>query len=133
MADTMIETRYRRTKSAVRHGFLAALVVASAACAGSDAQPNAHPGDLPAVHVGVRAYVDPDTGELGAPVADDEPTSALGAGAADQALEVVPGRTSAGGVMVDLRGHFSYGLRATVSNDGRVAAHCDARADTAAD
>jgi len=76
----------------------------------------------------VRAWVDPETGQLSAPPASEEPTSLLRGGAAEAAgLVVVPGKTAAGGVMVDLRGHFTYGLRASVSSEGRVSARCDSR------
>jgi hypothetical protein len=75
----------------------------------------------------VRAYVDPETGELGVPPLVEEAETATGGAAADEPLVVVPGRTAAGGVMVDLRGRFVYRLRASVAEDGRVTAQCDGR------
>jgi hypothetical protein len=80
----------------------------------------------------VRAYVDPETGELGVPLSVQEPLTAAGSGAAAEPLVVVPGRTTAGGVMVDLRGQFPYDLRASVSNTGHITARCDSRDGTAA-
>ena len=75
----------------------------------------------------VRAWVDPDTGRLAAPsAAEDEPfVRRDGAAAASQPLVLVPGKTAAGGKMVDLRGRFTYSRRATVSPDGGMTMACD--------
>jgi hypothetical protein len=73
---------------------------------------------------GLWAHADPDTGEIGAPIVEDAIPNNAGGAAAQPPLEVVPGRTVAGGVMVDLRGQFSYGLRASVSQDGRLVGDC---------
>jgi hypothetical protein len=101
-----------------------ALLLAWVACACAEAPPA--PARAAKPHA-ARAYVDPETGELGAPPSQREPGVAAGGGAGDEALEIVPGRTRAGGVMVDLRGRFSYGLRAAVSDDGKLTAACGAR------
>jgi len=77
----------------------------------------------------LRAWVDPETGQLSAPPASQAWSSVVrgGAAAGTTDLVIAPGRTTAGGVMVDLRGHFTYGLRASVSSEGRVTARCESR------
>jgi hypothetical protein len=92
------------------------------ACCWSDAPPLPRSAAMRAARL--WAHVDPQTGEFGAPSTDEALSDAEGSGGALPPLEVVRGRTAAGGVMVDLRGHFTYGLRASVTTDGRLAAHC---------
>jgi hypothetical protein len=71
----------------------------------------------------MRAYADPETGELVAPDGADIP-NATGSGAGETAaLEIVPAPTVGGGVMVDLRGHFRHETRAHVVDD-KLAADC---------
>jgi hypothetical protein len=76
----------------------------------------------------LRAWVDPETGLLGAPAEEQLTHDGGGAAVVDSDdLVLVPGKTSAGGMMVDLRGRFAYSRRASVSPDGRVATRCDLR------
>jgi len=71
----------------------------------------------------LRAYADPETGELVAPDGA-EVSTVTGSGAAETAeLEVVPAPTAAGGVMVDLRGRFRHETRAHLVDD-KLAADC---------
>ena len=74
---------------------------------------------------GVRAYADPETGELVVPDGAEVSTVTLtGSGAAETApLEIVPAPTTAGGVMVDLRGHFRHQARAHLVDD-KLSADC---------
>ena len=77
---------------------------------------------------GVRAYIDPETGELGAPppdqavqpvqpVLDPPPASGVEAPELPELVEE-PGPVS--GVMVDPKGKFDRPLTAEVGPDGRV-------------
>lgn len=79
----------------------------------------------------VWAHVDPGTGELGpAPeIGGAEQPGPPGSGDRPD-IEILPGRSPAGGVMVDLRGRFALGMRASLQ-DGRVTARCEPRKDEA--
>lgn len=72
-----------------------------------------------------RAYVDPETGQLGIPPPASQQGGAAASRSSSDSPPVVPNTSPAGGVMVDLRGTFSYGLRASTSEEGRVATRCD--------
>ena len=99
-----------------------------AACDKSEvAAPSRAPDNRRPPIAGVRAWVDPESGHLAAPpAAEDVPFATRGSAAADsQPLVLVPGRTGAGGKMVDLRGRFAYSRRATMSPDGRMTMACD--------
>ena len=112
---------HKRVSALLRRCAFAGIVLFSASCC-SDATPAPPTSTVSAA--GLWAHAGPDTGELVAPTSEDTIRSEAGGAAALPPLEIVPGRTVAGGVMVDLRGHFSYGLRASVSNDGRLAGEC---------
>lgn len=79
------------------------------------------------VPAALRAYADPETGELVPPPAA---TGGGGAGAEPPgaseiaALAVVPAPGSAGGVMIDLRGQFMHATRAQVAPGGLVTEEC---------
>jgi hypothetical protein len=71
----------------------------------------------------LRAYADPETGELvPAPVDTGAGTAAASDEPAD--LEIVPAPSVAGGVMVDLRGHFRHATRARAATDGSLSHQC---------
>lgn len=81
----------------------------------------------------LRAYADPDSGELvpppaviggGAAAAEDPPIDST-------ELELVPLPGGAGGLMVDLRGRFLHGVRAQASAEGVVSHRCDPKPDAA--
>jgi hypothetical protein len=74
---------------------------------------------------GLRAWVDPQTGALGAPPESEIPLDPSGTAASFDALEMEPGRTRAGGKMVDLRGRFVYSRRASVLPDGSLVSGCE--------
>jgi hypothetical protein len=80
---------------------------------------------LPVAAGAQRAWLDPETGQLGVPPPEEaEAGPADGAGAAAAPLVIEPGRTEAGGVMVNLRGRPLYELKATLQPDGRVETDC---------
>jgi hypothetical protein len=73
---------------------------------------------------GQQAYLDPETGEFGAPPAD-----ALGPVEGGRAATTLPpvvelAPTDAGGVMIDLRGRYLYARKATLTPDGQVVTEC---------
>lgn len=72
-----------------------------------------------------RAWIDPETGKLGVPPAEEaaQPAGEAG-GAAEAPLVVEPGKTKAGGVMVDLSGRPLYELKATLLPSGKVVEDC---------
>lgn len=79
-------------------------------------------GPLTAWSQSQRAYVDPQTGQLATPPEDVQfPGTAR---AVEEPLVVEPGKTDAGGVMVDLRGRLTYSLQATLNPDGTVTTDC---------
>lgn len=98
---------------------IAASLVAFAICAPVGAQ---------TVGGGQRAWVDPETGRLGAP-----PPGALApeieGGAAEAPMVVQPGRTSAGGIMIDLSGRPLYALEVTLTPEGTVVTDCVQQGD----
>ena len=73
-----------------------------------------------------RAWIDPETGKLGSPppgmVVPDEDAGDGGAAAAP--LVVEPGRTSAGGIMIDLTGRPLYSFEAKLTPEGKVVTDC---------
>jgi len=78
----------------------------------------------------MRVYRDPATGAFVpspvAPPGAESPaadTTSQPLGGTHHFVEV-PGRTSAGGVIVDLQGAFQSEVTATVGADGRVVTHC---------
>lgn len=72
-----------------------------------------------------RIYRDPETGEIGAPPAGvTVPVEDEDGGAAQEPLVVEPGKTSAGGVMVNLHGRRRYALEARLESDGSVVTEC---------
>ncbi len=78
----------------------------------------------PQVSPGMRAYVDPETGELTVPPDDVRAAEAAAAAAAfstsHEGLVEVPSPVPGGGVMLDLKGRFRSPLTATLSADGKV-------------
>jgi len=70
-----------------------------------------------------RAYVDPETGKLAAPPPEEENAGAAEAAQPEEPV-VEPGKTEAGGIMVDLRGRMTYTLQATLGDDGKVETNC---------
>jgi hypothetical protein len=75
--------------------------------------------------VSLRAYADPDTGELVPAPAIDAGGGAAAATATDPTdLELVPIPGAAAGMMIDLRGHFFYATRARVAAAGVVSQQC---------
>lgn len=70
-----------------------------------------------------RAYIDPQTGKLAAPP-EDAGAAAGGRAAVEEPLVVEPGKTDAGGVMIDVRGRMMHSLRATLGPDGKVTTDC---------
>ncbi len=73
-----------------------------------------------------RAWIDPETGKLGSPppgmVVPDEDAGDSGAAAAP--LLVEPGRTAAGGIMIDLSGRPLYSFEAKLTPEGKVVTDC---------
>ncbi len=91
-------------------------------------------GAQPPPQAGMRAYIDPQTGEF----AEPPPGAPSGAGTTSEAfsrsserLVEVPGTTPAGGVKVDLRGRFLSTFAATVDAAGKPAAACRSTGVTA--
>ena len=81
---------------------------------------------------GMRAYIDPHTGEF----AEPPPGASSGAGGAafsksSEQLREVPGTTPAGGVKVDVRGRFLSTFTATVDAAGKPAVGCRSTGVTA--
>lgn len=72
---------------------------------------------------GQRAWIDPATGELGAPPPEALEAEPAGGGAAAPWV-VEPGWTSAGGVMIDLRGRPLYSFEARLTPEGEVVTDC---------
>jgi len=72
---------------------------------------------------GQRAWIDPATGELGAPPPEALAAEPAGGGAAAPWV-VEPGWTSAGGVMIDLRGRPLYSFEARLTPEGEVVTDC---------
>ena len=70
-----------------------------------------------------RAYVDPQTGKLAAPP-EEAPAPDTGRVAAPEPFVVEPGKTDAGGVMVDVRGRLTHSMQATLGPDGKVTTDC---------
>jgi hypothetical protein len=106
---------------AVSVSFFLSFFVAFAGCHEGQAEPSSLTNQAP----GLRAWIDPETGRLGVPQEPNLPEHASGSAAAGiDGLQLVPGKTGAGGMMVDLRGHFAYGRRASVSPGG-IVADCD--------
>lgn len=106
--------------------FVLVLAVATAGTVAADDVVETSIDSSPVVRGGapaMRAYADPETGELVAPDGAEIPT-ASGSGAGETAaLEIVPAPTADGGVMVDLRGRFNHQMRAHVVDD-KLAADC---------
>ena len=73
---------------------------------------------------GLRAYVDPQTGRLSAPPPGSFTSEGSAAAAPEEPFVVEPGRTEAGGVMVDLGNRLTYTLQATLGPDGKVTTEC---------
>jgi hypothetical protein len=71
-----------------------------------------------------QAYFDPQTGKLGAPPEGAWTPSGEGGAVATEPLVVVPGKTSAGGVMIQLRGRRHAALEAKLTPGGDVATDC---------
>ncbi|MDL1948881.1 hypothetical protein FBQ97_03595 [Acidobacteria bacterium ACD] len=77
-----------------------------------------------------RAWVDPVTGELRAPVRGEEAALAPGRGDGHDGLVEVPGTSPAGGFAIHLGGRFQAALVAQVGPRGDVTTRCE-RADPA--
>lgn len=75
-----------------------------------------------------RAFVDPVTGELRAPVRGEEALLAPALGDGHEGLVEVPGNSPSGGFAIDLRGRFQAAVVADVDPDGGLTARC-ARAE----
>ena len=71
---------------------------------------------------GMRAYIDPETGELGVPPADQPIQPVLNPPPASrvESPELVEEPGPVSGVMVDLKGKFNRPLTAEVGPDGQV-------------
>ncbi len=77
---------------------------------------------------GMRAYIDPETGEFGVPPwweAEARGTEALvapgaSASTSSEGLVETPSPVPGGGVMVDLQGRFRSPLTATLDDDGKT-------------
>lgn len=81
--------------------------------------------DAPQESPGMRAYIDPVTGEFGVPPPGEAPSpEALAPGAAystsDEGLVETPSPVPGGGVMIDLQGRFRGPLTATLDADGKM-------------
>jgi hypothetical protein len=90
------------------------------------------PGDGPADggatqsrQAGIRAYIDPQTGELGVPPpGTTTPPSVRAAGRRLTNIAEVPGTGSAGGVMINTRGRMAANVVATTDPSGKAAVQC---------
>src|SRR5262245_53868256 len=91
----------------------AGFLVAARVAAGDDAPPRA----------GMRAYVDPDTGQLSTPPAGTPPPAPRLQGPAPALVET-PGTSPAGGASVRVGDAFRTTVRATVGPDGHVTTRC---------
>lgn len=80
----------------------------------------------PSSSPGMRAYKDPVTGRLGAPPPGSPAPLAPSSRARASSLrpETRPGRTSAGGTVLDSRYRYWSSTVATKQSDGRLAADC---------
>lgn len=75
---------------------------------------------------GIRAYIDPQTGELGVPPPGTAlPPSVEAAGRRTANLVEVPSMGSAGGVMVNTNGRVAADVTATIDLSGKTAVRCD--------
>jgi hypothetical protein len=107
--------------------YCAALVGVVAACstAAAGGAPD-HAQTQPANTAGVRAYIDPETGEPGVPppgvvVAPSVQTS----GRRAVPLVEVPSTGPAGGVMVNAKGRLRADVLATTDASGKTTARCE--------
>jgi hypothetical protein len=72
-----------------------------------------------------RAYFDPETRKLSVPPSAPHQGRAAASHVPSHSPPIVTNASPAGGVMIDLRGAFSYGLRASASEQGGVGTRCD--------
>lgn len=75
---------------------------------------------------GIRAYIDPQTGELGVPPPGTAlPPSVEAAGRRTANLPEVPSMGPAGGVMVNTTGRVAADVMATTDASGKTTVRCD--------
>jgi hypothetical protein len=90
------------------------------------------PGDGPADgsarqsrQAGIRAYIDPQTGELGVPPpGTTTPPSVRAAGRRLTNIVEVPSTGSAGGVMINTKGRMAANVVATTDPNGKATVQC---------
>ncbi|HXJ35815.1 MAG TPA: hypothetical protein VMS22_17425 [Candidatus Eisenbacteria bacterium] len=104
----------------MRRGNLRALVVVSALVV-AIASGRARAGDADAP--GMRAYVDPRTGQLMDHPPPGEPAPAATPAQSRSGVGLVETRAAGGGMEVDLQGRFQSPLVATVGSDGTLHMH----------
>ena len=119
---------YRRTP------LLPFLVLSLSLSLGCEAGPDpteSGPGHTTPGTAGMRAYIDPETGELGAPppdqavqpvqpVLDPPPTSGVESPELQELPDLIEEPGPVSGIMVDPKGKFDRPLTAMVGPDGRV-------------
>jgi hypothetical protein len=124
--------------------FVAPALILAAACSGSDSPVEYRSNhvavegatgaggapvagnDIPYAHrPASRAYFDPETRKLSVPPSAPHQGGAAASHVPSHSPPVVANASPAGGVMIDLRGSFSYGLRASTSEQGGVGTRCD--------
>ena len=73
---------------------------------------------------GVRAYIDPETGELGVPPAGTAAPSVRATSRRLANLVEVPSTGAAGGVMINMKGHLAADVVATADAGGKTTVQC---------
>ena len=106
-------------------------VVALAAFPTSGEPPGADMAKSSSTGPGMRAYIDPATGQLAVPPASERLERSGGGAAAKEAVEgivEVPSTGAAGGFMANTKGRFTSDVVATTDSAGRTTLECTAGA-----
>jgi hypothetical protein len=102
-------------------GGVAAMAVRPSAAGGPPQSTSTQSGNA-----GVRAYIDPQTGELGVPPPGTMVApSVQGTGRRTANLIEVPSTGSAGGVMINTKGRVAADVVATTDRAGKTTVRCD--------
>ena len=110
-------------------GFLSTLlmITAAAGAGAADQKAKEQPATGNTAEVGLRVYVDPQSGELlSQPVTAEQRQQAANADALfnQDNSDLVPVQMPDGSTMVDLRGRFQQATVATVQADGSIRTYC---------
>ncbi len=122
--DAMNTTR-RRTRRGGVIGLAAVIGVSSIAVRPSMGEGPADSGATQSGQAGIRAYIDPQTGELGVPPPGRvAPPSVQAAGRRLSNLVEAASTGSAGGVMINTKGRVAADVVATTDPNGKATMQC---------